>query len=60
MSDHADDLLTEEVDTAVELEVEINFDPSEINDDFDDDFDDDFEVESDDGYDATGQDGNLL
>jgi hypothetical protein len=60
MSDDTEDLLTEDADTAVELEVEVAFDPAEINADFDDDFDDDFEMETDDGYDATGQDGNLL
>ena len=58
-----DDLLVEapvELVDDVELALDAEFDPAEVNADFDDDFDDDFEEEADHGYDATGQDGNLL
>ena len=59
-----DDLLVEtpvESDTDWELALETaEFDPEEVNADFDDDFDEDFEEEVDHGYDATGQDGNVL
>ena len=62
MLDDEDELLGDvlEVEAPVDLAMDVEFDPSEVNADFDDDFDDDFEVETDDGYDATGQDGNLL
>ena len=58
-----DDLLVEspvELETDIELALYAEFDPAEVNADFDDDFDDDFEEEADHGYDATGQDGNVL
>jgi len=64
MSDEElDDLMVEApVELHVDVERALNdeFDPAEINADFDDDFDDDFEEEADHGYDATGEDGNLL
>lgn len=58
-----DDLLVEtpvEPEPDIELALDSEFDPAEVNADFDDDFDDDFEEEADHGYDATGQDGNVL